>query len=62
MKPSTATAVFLSVATLGAQAGPNDSRAREIFKQLVEINTTDSVGDTVKAAEAMAARFRSINS
>ncbi len=32
--------------------------ARDIFKQLVEINTTDSVGNTTAAAEAMAARLR----
>ena len=32
---------------------------REIYRELVEINTTDSVGDTVRAAEAMAARLRS---
>jgi acetylornithine deacetylase/succinyl-diaminopimelate desuccinylase-like protein len=32
--------------------------AREIFKQLVEINTTDSVGNVTTAAEAMAARLR----
>ena len=31
---------------------------REIYQELVEINTTDSVGDTTKAAEAMAARLR----
>ena len=31
---------------------------REIYQELVEINTTDSVGDTVKAAEAMAARLK----
>jgi len=31
---------------------------REIYQELVEINTTDSVGDTAKAAEAMAARLR----
>ena len=34
--------------------------AREIFKQLIEINTTDSVGDNTKAAEAMAARFSAV--
>jgi acetylornithine deacetylase/succinyl-diaminopimelate desuccinylase-like protein len=33
--------------------------AREIFKELIEINTTDSVGSTTQAAEAMAARLRS---
>src|SRR5580692_9372846 len=32
--------------------------AHEIFKQLVEINTTDSVGNVTTAAEAMAARLR----
>jgi acetylornithine deacetylase/succinyl-diaminopimelate desuccinylase-like protein len=32
--------------------------AREVYKQLVEINTVDSVGSVTKAAEAMAARFR----
>jgi hypothetical protein len=32
--------------------------ARDIFKQLIEINTTDSIGDNTGAAEAMAARFR----
>lgn len=32
--------------------------ARDILKQLIEINTTDSVGNVTTAAEAMAARFR----
>jgi acetylornithine deacetylase/succinyl-diaminopimelate desuccinylase-like protein len=32
--------------------------ATDIFKQLVEINTTDSVGSTTVAAAAMAKRFR----
>lgn len=32
--------------------------AREIFRQLIEIDTTDSKGDNTRAAEAMAARFR----
>jgi acetylornithine deacetylase/succinyl-diaminopimelate desuccinylase-like protein len=31
--------------------------AREVLEQLVEINTTDSVGNTTEAAEAMAARL-----
>jgi len=33
-------------------------QAREIFKQLVEINTTDSVGNVTTAAEALATRLR----
>src|SRR5712671_4989205 len=31
--------------------------ARDVFQQLVEINTTDSVGNTTVAAEAMAKRL-----
>jgi acetylornithine deacetylase/succinyl-diaminopimelate desuccinylase-like protein len=42
----------------GSSDRPHQTRAREIFKQLVEINTTDSVGNTTVAAEAMAARFK----
>ncbi len=44
-----------------AAAAPADAAerelAREIFKQLVEINTTDSVGSTTLAARAMAERL-----
>ena len=50
-------AVVLSV-SLRAQSGSHESSAKEIFKQLVEINTTQSVGNTTQAAEAMAARFK----
>jgi CubicO group peptidase (beta-lactamase class C family)/acetylornithine deacetylase/succinyl-diaminopimelate desuccinylase-like protein len=49
---------LLAGATASAQSGPNDARAREIYKELIEINTTDSVGNITKAAEAMAARFK----
>ena len=44
---------------LHAQAS-DDTRqlAHDIFKQLVEINTTDSVGNVTTAAEGMAGRFR----
>jgi acetylornithine deacetylase/succinyl-diaminopimelate desuccinylase-like protein len=37
---------------------PHQRLAREIYKELVEINTVDSVGSTTVAAEAMARRFR----
>jgi len=37
---------------------PQQQLARDIFKQLIEIDTTDSIGDNTRAAEAMAARFR----
>ena len=35
-----------------------NTAAHEIFKQLIEINTTDSVGNVTTAAEAMAKRLR----
>jgi acetylornithine deacetylase/succinyl-diaminopimelate desuccinylase-like protein len=49
----------LSSAALVAQSGPNGARAREIFKELIEINTTDTPnGNVTRAAEAMAARLK----
>ena len=48
---------LLSIVPLAAQ--PADRQlARSIFKELIEVNTTNSVGDNTRAAEAMAARFR----
>jgi acetylornithine deacetylase/succinyl-diaminopimelate desuccinylase-like protein len=46
-----------------AQTGPaglsaGQRLAREIFQQLIEINTTDSVGDCTAAANAMAGRLK----
>jgi len=35
-----------------------NQESRAIFKQLIETNTTESVGSVTKASEAMAARFR----
>src|SRR6476619_5525619 len=49
----------LSASAALAQTGPNDARAREIYKQLVEINTTDTpAGNVTRAAEAVAARLK----
>ena len=45
----------------GIQAQDSDATnklARDIYKQLIEINTTDSVGSTTVAAEGMAQRLR----
>jgi acetylornithine deacetylase/succinyl-diaminopimelate desuccinylase-like protein len=54
--------ILIFVAGAGALRGQTkdalDKLAREIFKQLVEMNTTDSVGNTTIAAEAMAKRLR----
>jgi acetylornithine deacetylase/succinyl-diaminopimelate desuccinylase-like protein len=59
-----ACALLLCLSAVCASApsvrGQEDARlqAREIFKQLIEINTTDSVGNVTAAAEALAARLR----
>ena len=54
-------AALAMATTLSGQSKPLSSRpqlARDIFEELININTTDSVGSTTKAAEAMAARLR----
>ncbi len=60
-------ALALVANSVGAQAvapaGPttlnaHQRLAREVYKELVEINTVDSVGSVTKAVEALAARFR----
>ena len=56
---TTAAIAGLASVMLAAQSGPNDARAREIFKELIEINTTDTPnGNVTKAADAMAARLK----
>ena len=49
--------VLLASAVAAAQSNPAEQRARDILKELVEINTTASVGDTTKAADAVARRL-----
>ena len=56
-------ALSTSTAQTVAPPGPatltaHQKLAREVYKELVEINSSDSVGSVTKAAEAMAARFR----
>ena len=51
----------VAVLPLGAQLRPLDANqrlAREVYRELVEINTVDSVGSVTKAAQAMEKRFR----
>jgi acetylornithine deacetylase/succinyl-diaminopimelate desuccinylase-like protein len=51
----------LLAAALACEAAPGEPHQqllREIYAELVNINTTQSVGDTFRAAEAMAARLR----
>src|SRR3954465_2187210 len=60
MRPLLLAIAFVSVwVGVPAQPQPNDQRAREIYKELVEINTTDTpAGNVTKAAEAVAARLK----
>ncbi|MGA8412633.1 MAG: M20/M25/M40 family metallo-hydrolase [Xanthobacteraceae bacterium] len=60
LKSLVAPAALLLLSTVGqaAELSPQQRAFREIYQELVEINTTDSIGDTTKAAEAMAARLR----
>lgn len=44
--------------SVNSVAQPDQKLTREIFKELIEINTTESSGNTTKAAEAMAARLK----
>ncbi len=69
-RPALAAAAMLAIPlTLSAQIlqkapgapttlTPAQQDARAIYKEMVEINTVDSVGSTTKAAQAVAARFR----
>ena len=54
--------ILILAAPLNAAPPPLDDATRQlihdIYKQLIEINTTDSVGNTTTAAEAMALRLR----
>ncbi len=54
-----ATVIFLLIGSLVAAPLDESTRklARDIFQQLIEINTTDSVGSTTVAADAMAKRL-----
>jgi len=54
-----ALSILLLAAQAPAQSGPNDARAKDIFKQLIEIDTSDTPhGSVTAAATAMGARFK----
>lgn len=50
-------AVVLPAPTWAAELKPHELRAKEIFKELIEIDTTHSTGDTTVASQAMANRL-----
>jgi acetylornithine deacetylase/succinyl-diaminopimelate desuccinylase-like protein len=61
MKKSICLSLFLFTFAIVAHAqrlSPTHQLAYDIFKQLIEINTTDSVGNCTEAADAMAARLK----
>jgi acetylornithine deacetylase/succinyl-diaminopimelate desuccinylase-like protein len=49
---------LLATVAAGADTVSRNAAFRDVYKELVEINTTDSVGDTLIAAQAMAVRLR----
>jgi acetylornithine deacetylase/succinyl-diaminopimelate desuccinylase-like protein len=55
---SIAVLLFAGIAATAQIDGATRQLSHDIFKQLIEINSTDSVGSVTAAAEAMAQRFR----
>jgi acetylornithine deacetylase/succinyl-diaminopimelate desuccinylase-like protein len=51
-------ALAISGPAMAESLTPNQQRAFDIYKELIEIDTVTATGDTAKAAEAMAARLR----
>src|ERR1700692_3853606 len=49
--------ICIQYSTVAQTLSPNQELARNIFKELIEINTTHSTGNTTIAAKAMAKRF-----
>jgi len=58
MRIGLASVILACTAALAAPAlTPDEQRAHDIYRQLIEINTSQSVGDTHQAAQAMADRL-----
>jgi acetylornithine deacetylase/succinyl-diaminopimelate desuccinylase-like protein len=58
MKPLVPVLLLLAAQAAGAQQSKWDSVARSLLKELVEINTQNSDGSTLRAAQAMAVRLK----
>ncbi|HEY8011870.1 MAG TPA: M20/M25/M40 family metallo-hydrolase [Rudaea sp.] len=54
---SAAVAAFFATSAAAQTPAPDEAAFRDLYKQLVEINTTRSVGSCTQAAEAMRARL-----
>src|SRR5581483_4033998 len=61
-KPRQAAAAALAAGSIGWACAqpltPEQAALRDIYREMVEINTTDSAGDTTRAAQAVAKRLR----
>src|SRR4029453_3135730 len=55
---ATLASTLIACAAVADTLTPQQQFAYDIYKELVEINTVTATGDTLKAAEAMAARLR----
>src|SRR3954454_8474842 len=51
--------ILLALPLAAAAQTPQQRLARDVYKELVEINTVTATGDTAAAAQAMAARLKS---
>jgi acetylornithine deacetylase/succinyl-diaminopimelate desuccinylase-like protein len=56
--PAALLATAFASVTAQTSLTPHQRLAREVYSELISINTADSVGSVTKAAEAMAKRFR----
>ena len=54
------TCIAASISAVAQPLTAHQQLAREIHRELVEINTVTATGDTLKAAQAMAARLRAV--
>jgi acetylornithine deacetylase/succinyl-diaminopimelate desuccinylase-like protein len=57
MLPALLPGLLLAQVAAAQSDGPTRQMAHDVFKELIEINTTDSVGDNTAAARAMAKHF-----
>src|SRR5438477_10971785 len=55
-------AIFAGFVNLLSASGltPHQQMGREIYQELIDTDTTHSTGDTTKAAEALAKRFKAV--
>ncbi|MCL5281519.1 MAG: peptidase M20, partial [Planctomycetes bacterium] len=53
-----AASLFVSLSTSAAELTPYQQLGRDIYRELIEIDTTHATGDTPQAAETLARRFR----